>query len=395
MTAHGVVEPAVQSIKKGAYDFITKPFDYGDLVHVLRKALERCHLLRENLNLQRRVKENKPFQDLIGTSPAMQRVYETIQMIAKTDVTVLITGESGTGKELATRAIHSLSLRSDKNLVAVNCPALPENILESELFGYKKGAFTDATRDKKGLFEEAQGGTIYLDEIGDIAMPIQTKLLRVLQEKEIKPLGQARSIPVDVRVIASTNRNLKEKIEADTFREDLYYRLNVLTLHMPALRDRREDIPLLADHFLKRYCKEFGKSTKSLSPTFMDHLLRRRWEGNVRQLENVVKRAVLLSSGNVIEPHEIGLDVESDLPCVSMDDMHGMPYKEAKGAALHRFHTEYLSALLRQYRGNVTHAAAACGLERQGLQQIMRRYGIRSEDFRLKTDTTTSVDKRE
>ena len=235
MTAYGVVEPAVQSIKKGAYDFITKPFDYDDLIHVLRKALERCHLIRENLNLQRRVKERNQFQNLIGTSPAMRKVYDTIQMIAKTDVTVLITGESGTGKELAARAIHTLSLRSNRNLVVVNCPALPENILESELFGYKKGAFTDATRDKTGLFEEAQGGTIYLDEIGDIALPIQTKLLRVLQEKEIKPLGQARSIPVDVRVIASTNRNLKNQIKTGEFREDLYYRLNVLTLHMPPL----------------------------------------------------------------------------------------------------------------------------------------------------------------
>jgi DNA-binding NtrC family response regulator len=384
MTAHGVVEPAVLSIKKGAYDFITKPFDYDDLVHVLRKALERCHLLRENLNLQRRVKKSEPFQDLIGTSPAMRRIYETIQMIAKTDVTVLITGESGTGKELATRAIHSLSLRSEKNLVAVNCPALPENILESELFGYKKGAFTDATRDKKGLFEEAQGGTIYLDEIGDIAMPIQTKLLRVLQEKEIKPLGQAQSIPVDVRVIASTNCKLKNKIAEGTFREDLYYRLNVLALDMPALRDRKEDIPLLVDHFLKQYCKEFGKSARSLSPTFLDQLLRRRWEGNVRQLENVVKRAVLLSSGDVIEPHEIGLDQKSDSACISISEIHSMSYKEAKAAALHRFHTEYLSELLRHHQGNVTQAAAACELERQGLQQIMRRYGIKSEGFRQK-----------
>jgi len=387
MTAYGVVEPAVQSIKKGAYDFITKPFDYDDLIHVMRKALERCHLIRENLNLQRRVKERNQFQNLIGTSPAMRKVYDTIQMIAKTDVTVLITGESGTGKELAARAIHTLSLRNNRNLVVVNCPALPENILESELFGYKKGAFTDATRDKSGLFEEAQGGTIYLDEIGDIALPIQTKLLRVLQEKEIKPLGQARSIPVDVRVIASTNRNLKTQIKAGEFREDLYYRLNVLTLHMPPLRDRKDDIPLLAAHFLKRYCQEFGKPTKSLSPAFLDRLLQRDWEGNVRQLENLIKRAILLSSGNVIEPHELGLRTgDAPIGDILTYDRQ-ISYKEAKSAALHRFHLQYLTELLRHHQGNVTHAAAACGLERQGLQQIMRRYGIKSQDFRPEPDT--------
>lgn len=387
MTAYGVVEPAVQSIKKGAYDFITKPFDYDDLLHVLRKALERCHLLRENLNLQRRVREETRFQNLIGTSPAMMKIYDTIQMIAKTDVTVLVTGESGTGKELATRAIHSLSLRSEKPLVVVNCPALPENILESELFGYKKGAFTDARSDKTGLFEEARQGTIYLDEIGDIALPIQTKLLRVLQEKEIKPLGQAQSIPVDVRVIASTNKDLKERIRAGAFREDLYYRLNVLTVHMPPLRERMEDIPLLAEHFLKRYVREFDKPTKTFSPGFLDHLLQRRWEGNVRQLENVIKRAILLSSGDVIEPHTIGLGTgsASTSPTAPQDSEYP-PYKEAKARILGRFHKEYLTQLLRTHQGNVTHAATACGLERQGLQQILRRYGIKAETFRPKPD---------
>ncbi len=382
MTAHGIVELAVKSIKKGAYDFITKPFDHEELIHMLRKALERSQLLRENLNLQRRIREREPFENLIGTSPAMERIYETIQMIAKTDVTVLITGESGTGKDLAARAIHSLSHRSEKPFVAVNCPTLPENILESELFGYKKGAFTDASSDKIGLFEEARGSTIYMDEIGDIAPSIQTKLLRVLQEKEIKPLGQTKSIKVDVRVVASTNRDLKEKIRNQEFREDLFYRLNVLTLHMPPLRERRDDIPLLAEHFLKHYCKEFGKPLKSLSPEFMDLLLRRNWEGNVRELENIINRAILLSAGDILKPQEIGWAHELPEDCVVGNDIHRLAYKEAKKEVLHRFHSEYLTQLLRRNNGNVTRSARECGLERQALQQIMRRYGLKSQNFR-------------
>jgi DNA-binding NtrC family response regulator len=382
MTAHGVVELAVQSIKKGAYDFITKPFDHEELIHLLRKALERSQLLRENLNLQRRIKKKEPFENLVGSSPAMQRVYQTIQMIAKTDVTVLITGESGTGKDLAARAIHALSHRNEQSYVTVNCPTLPENILESELFGYKKGAFTDASSDKIGLFEEARGGTIYLDEIGDIASPIQTKLLRVLQEKEIKPLGQTKSIKVDVRVIASTNRDLREKIRQQEFREDLFYRLNVLTVHMPPLRERKEDIPLLAEHFLKHYCEEFGKPPKSLSSELMDLLLRRNWEGNVRELENIINRAILLSTGDVIKPHEIGWTAELPDSCAVGSEIHGMPYKEAKGEVLRHFHAQYLGELLRRNNGNVTHSARECGLERQALQQILRRYGLKSQDFR-------------
>jgi DNA-binding NtrC family response regulator len=382
MTAHGVVELAVKSIKKGAYDFITKPFDREELIHLLRKALERSQLLRENLSLQRRIKEKEPFGDLLGSSPAMERVYQTIQMIAKTDVTVLITGESGTGKDLAARAIHGLSYRSDQPYVTVNCPTLPENILESELFGYKKGAFTDASSDKIGLFEEARGGTIYLDEIGDISPSIQTKLLRVLQEKEIKPLGQTKSIRVDVRVIASTNRDLREKIRKQNFREDLFYRLNVLTVRMPALRERKEDIPLLAEHFLKHYCKEFGKPLKSLSPELMDLLLRRDWQGNVRELENIINRAILLSTGDIIKPYEIGWTGEQTNSCVVGSEIHRLDYKEAKEQVLHRFHAEYLGELLRRNNGNVTRSARECGLERQALQQILRRYGIKSKDFR-------------
>ncbi len=263
MTAYGAIEVAVESIKKGAYDFITKPFEQNDLVRLLQKGMERSLLLRENQQLQQRIRKEETFQNFVGSSPPMQKLYDTIQMVSRTDVTVLITGESGTGKNLAARAIHALSARASLPYVHVNCPTVPENILESELFGYKKGAFTHATQDKKGLFEEAEGGTICLDEIGDIPLSVQTKLLQVLEDKHIKPLGQTKTVQVNVRLIASTNQDLKARLAAREFREDLYYRLNVVNLHMPPLRERREDIPPLTQHFLGRFAAEFNKPPKA------------------------------------------------------------------------------------------------------------------------------------
>jgi DNA-binding NtrC family response regulator len=386
MTAFGCIELAVQAIKAGAYDFITKPFDHDGLVLMLTKALERSRLLRENLRLQRCVQTEAAFANLVGRSRAMQRVYETIQMVAKTDLTVLITGESGTGKDLTARAIHAASDRSRQPFVVVNCPAVPENILESELFGYRKGAFTHATQNKIGMFQEAHGGTIFLDEIGDISNPIQTKLLRVLQEKEIKPLGDTRSIQVDVRVVASTNRNLEEKIRHGEFREDLYYRLNVLPIVLPPLRERREDIPVLADHLLAKRCAELGKPPKTLSPELMDLFLKLPWEGNVRQMENIILRGILFAPREQIRPEDVGLGlVTGAAPPVVDSGLQQPPYRQAKEDALRRFHAEYLQNLLEATCGNVSQAAQNCGMERQGLQQIMRRYGIRAEDFRRRS----------
>jgi DNA-binding NtrC family response regulator len=383
MTAYGCIELAVQAIKAGAYDFITKPFDHDRLVLTLRKALERSRLLRENLRLQRYAQDTSAFQNLVGKSRAMQRVYETIQMVAKTDLTVLITGESGTGKDLTARAIHALSNRGRQPFVVVNCPAVPEQILESELFGYRKGAFTHASQNKAGLFQEAHGGTIFLDEIGDISTSIQTKLLRVLQEKEIKPLGDTRSIQVDVRVLASTNRNLEEKIRRGEFREDLYYRLHVLPIVLPSLRDRREDLPSLVDHFLSKRCAELGKPPKTISPELMDLFLRHPWEGNVRELENIIVRGILFAPREQIRPEDAGFTQTSKLTAHSMDiDLTRYPYRQAKEDNLRRFHLEYLGKLLQETQGNVSQAAQRCGLERQGLQQIMRRYGMRAEDYR-------------
>jgi DNA-binding NtrC family response regulator len=382
MTAFGHIEMAVEAMKRGAYDFITKPFELDSLVLRLEKALERSRLIRENLRLQREIREDSAFQNIVGKSASMQQVYETIQMVAKTELTVLITGESGTGKDLTARAIHALSSRSKGSFVAVNCPALPEQILESELFGYKKGAFTHATQDKIGLFQEAHHGTIFLDEIGDISPTIQTKLLRVLQEKEIKPLGDTKSIDVDVRIVASTNRNLQEKIKRSEFREDFFYRLNVLPIHLPALREHREDIPLIANHLLEKHCAKLNKPLKKLSPELLEVFLHRPWEGNVRELENFIMQGILFSQIDQIRPQDIELSLAANSTNSVDSSFQDLPYKRAKEQVLVNFNASYIHNLLTKSRGNVTQAARLCGLERQALQQVMRRYGIKAEPFR-------------
>ncbi|PIE67823.1 MAG: DNA-binding response regulator [Deltaproteobacteria bacterium] len=383
MTAYGHIEMAVEAMKRGAYDFITKPFDHDALVIRLEKAFERSRLLKENLRLHHACRATDMFQELVGKSQAMQHVYETIRMVAKNDLTVLVTGESGTGKDLTARAVHASSNRSDRPFIAVNCPTVPEYILESELFGYKKGAFTHATRDKKGLFQEAHTGTIFLDEIGDITPTIQTKLLRVLQEKEIKPLGDARSIQVDVRIIASTNQPLAEKIKAGEFREDFFYRLNVLPIKMPPLRDRVEDIPLIANHLLEKHCTKLNKPLKRLSAELMDTFISRQWEGNVREMENMIIQGILFSATNDITPKDVGMGLKPPRSQITeITPLLNMPYKVAKENNLKAFNAAYIGHMLTLNKGNVTRAAKACGLERQALQQIMRRYGIKADMYR-------------
>jgi DNA-binding NtrC family response regulator len=386
MTAYGTIDMAVEAIKKGAYDFLTKPFDLDKVVHLISKALERSRLIKQNKLLQRRLRVQEGTHEIVGASLRIMKVLETIRLVANTDATVLITGESGTGKDLAARALHRMSDRSDHAFVAVNCPNLPEEILESELFGYRKGAFTHATRDKKGLFLEAEGGTIYLDEIGDISGTLQTKLLRVVQEKEIRPLGETKSFRVDARIVASTNRNLREKIAQGLFREDLFYRLNVISIQMPALRERPEDILLLAQHFLQRCAEESGKGSMRISPELADSLVKYPWPGNVRELENLIRRAVILSVGPEIGNGDVDLERDSHAKCLVTEEVKRLPYKEAKRLVLERFHREYVSEGLARSRGNVTQAARACGLERQALQQVMRRYGIKSKDFQPAAD---------
>ena len=383
MTAFGQIETAVESMRSGAYDFITKPFEHDALVLRLDKALERSRLIRENRQLQTRCQEPYYiFEKMVAKSPAMQRVFETIQMVAKTDHTVLITGESGTGKDLTARAVHQLSHRCQGPFVAVNCPTVPENILESELFGYKKGAFTHATQNKIGLFQEAHNGTIFLDEIGDISPSIQTKLLRVLQEKEIKPLGDSRTIQVDVRIIASTNQDLKKKIRQHEFREDVFYRLNVLPIRLPALRDRPEDIPLLVTHLLEKHSTELKRPGKRISTELMEIFRKRHWEGNIREMENIIIQGILFSAEETIRPADVGLQDAPKTGGVWDESLRGLPYKSAKAKTLQHFNQAYIGHLLAINKGNVTQAAHACGMERQALQQIMRRYGIDAEKYR-------------
>ena len=382
MTAFGQVDTAVAAMKRGAYDFITKPFEYDALLLRLEKALERSTLLKENQRLQQTCSPLAVFQNLVGKSAVMQRLYETIQMAAKTDLTVLITGESGTGKDLTARAIHALSPRSHGPFVAVNCPTVPENILESELFGYRKGAFTHATENRIGLFQEAHAGTIFLDEIGDISPTIQTKLLRVLQEKEIKPLGDTRSITVDVRIIASTNQKLEAKIIKGEFREDFFYRLNVLPIRLPSLREHREDIPLIATHLLEKQCTIMGRPLKRISPELMQVFMGLNWAGNVRELENLIMRGISFTSGSEIQPTDVGVDLPAIPRGMPAVDFSLVSYKDAKQQILQQFNAQYIGRLLSECKGNVSHAARLCGLERQALQQIIRRYGIRADEYR-------------
>jgi DNA-binding NtrC family response regulator len=382
MTAFGQIDTAVNAMRSGAYDFITKPFEHDALTLRLEKALERSVLIQENRRLQQACGPLAVFQDLVGKSAVMQRLYETIQMAAKTELTVLITGESGTGKDLSARAVHALSARSRGPFVAVNCPTVPENILESELFGYRKGAFTHATENRPGLFQEAHGGTIFLDEIGDISPSIQTKLLRVLQEKEIKPLGDTRSIVVDVRIVASTNQDLRAKIEAGQFREDFFYRLNVLPIRQPSLREHREDIPLIATYLLEKHCTLMQRPLKRIAPELMNLFMGLEWRGNVRELENLIMRGISFSAGTDIRVEDVGWAAGEAKPHPDRLDFQGLGYKQAKQHYLEKFNQDYLGELLSSCKGNVSQAARVCGLERQALQQIMRRYGIRADEYR-------------
>ncbi len=381
MTAYGTIERAVAAIKQGAYDFIKKPLDEGRLLHLLRKGLERNQLVRENARLIKSLGGSAHFQHLVGQSPAMRQVQDLVKMLAQSDVTVLIQGETGTGKDLAAQAIHGLSSRARRPMITVNCPALPENILESELFGYRKGAFTDAREDKAGLFQQAHGSTIFLDEIGDLSLPVQTKLLRILQDKQFRPLGAVESQAVDVRIIAATNQDLQKKLEQGQFRNDLFYRLRVATLSMPALRDIQEDIPLLVEHFLRRCAHEQHTAPKAVTAEVMAHLAEHPWPGNVRELENKIRGWYATTPGPVITmDHALGVAAQCG-PITAQPDFQ-VPYKDLKSAAIEAFTCDYIHRLLEHTRGNITLAARISGIKRQSLQKIINRHGIRVKQFR-------------
>ncbi len=387
MSGYGTIELAVQMLKEGAYDFVEKPFDKSRIVRTVNRAFERTRLVRENGRLQQLLqgKEVQP-HGFVGHSSAIRKTINLLERVASSNITVLVRGESGTGKELAAHALHAMSGRAHNKLITVNCPALPEAILESELFGYRRGAFTSADQDKDGLFLDADGSTILLDEIADIPVSVQTKLLRVLQEKEVRPLGQNRTFSIDVRVIASTNQDLEARMKAGLFREDLYHRLNAMPVFMPSLAQMSSDIPLLAHVFLEEFRKELGRNEMEFSLPALSYLMGRSWPGNVRELRNTVQRAVLLSVENVIQvedfqENEDGVMAEKQTISLAQPDL-SLPYKHAKDQSLQAFNASYLSGILREARGNITHAAKASGLDRQALQRLLRRYKIRAQTYR-------------
>ena len=305
MSAYGNVDRALEAMKAGAYDYIQKPFKAEEVLLTLRKAEERESLRRENRALRQEIRKENLFEDMLAKSPAMQGIFKTVSKIADYKTTALITGESGVGKELVARAIHRRSSRRGGAFIAVNCGAIPENLLESELFGYKRGAFTDAAQDRTGLFEQASHGTLLLDEIGELPLALQVKLLRVLQEDSIRRLGDSKDLKVDVRILAATHRDLAAEVKAGRFREDLYYRINVLPIHVPPLRDRREDIPVLLDHFIARNNARFGTNIAGITPEARRLLLEYPWPGNVRELENTIERSMVLAEGETISVEDL------------------------------------------------------------------------------------------
>ena len=377
MSAYGTIDMAVEAMKLGAYDFISKPFKSDEVLLTIKKAQERDQLKRENVLLKaqiQRFEERYQFGNLVARSEAMQKVFTLAAKVAQYSTTVLIVGESGTGKELIARAIHYASPRRGMPLVPVNCGGIPENLLESELFGHVRGAFTGADRTKKGLFEEADGGTIFLDEIGELPLALQVKLLRTLQENEIRPVGQTQSRKIDVRVIAATSRDLVQMAAQGEFREDLYYRLNVLPLPMPALREHSEDIPLLCQYFIERFNKIFSRKVRGIAPSAMACLLQHRWPGNVRELENSLERAMVLSDSDLLklENFPIGLGAaEKPLPAIEQI-FEGYSLKNAQKV----LEKEMITKALLSTEGNRTQAARLLEISHPSLLSKMKAYGI-------------------
>jgi two-component system response regulator HydG len=389
MTAFGDVETAVQAVRSGAYHFLTNGFRSNDeVILAVTKAAEHRRLVDHAVMLERRLEQMQKFGGLIGNSSRMQEVYRLAVGVAPTTSTVLILGESGTGKEPTARAIHQHSPRSEKAFVAVNCSAIPVDLVESELFGHMRGAFTGATASRPRLFEVADGGTLFLDEVGDLPPLAQVKLLRALQEGEIKRVGSNDTKTVDVRVIAATNVDLKSRIAAGRFREDLYYRLNVVRITLPSLRERPEDIPLLAQHFLRRYAERSNRPVQSISAAAMEALKGQRWEGNVRELENTIEHAVVFSSGERLEVRDLPPTVEvgsSARPAPASGgspapDFRDLPFRTAKSRAMAAFESTYFMALLEECAGNVSEAARRAGLDRSNFRRAARRAGIKTRD---------------
>jgi len=381
-TGYGSIDEAVQAIRMGAYDFLSKPIDVENLRLVLQRALRDRALQDEVAQLRARLQEHYQFHNVLSKNPRMYAVFELIANVAHTTTTVLIEGETGTGKEQIARAIHQASVGRTGPMVAVNCAALPENLLESELFGHEKGSFTSAIRDRAGRFELANGGTIFLDEIGDVPASMQAKLLRVLQERQIERVGGTEPIEVDVRVIAATNRSLQRLVKEGKFREDLYYRLNVVKIDLPPLRDRPEDIPLLAQHFVEKYSGP-GRPAKQVSPQAMEVLLNARWPGNIRELENAIERAVVTSREHVIQVENLPPDLLA--PPASKSPFRidlDTPLPDLLRAVTDRVERQYIQKALKKARGNVGRCAKICGLSRRSISAKIAEYKLEKSTFK-------------
>ena len=376
MSAYGTVETAIEAMKLGAYDYISKPFKSDEVTLTLKKAEERERLKKENNILRERIRTiqaDNRFDRMVGQSKAMQAVFELAKKVARHNTTVLITGESGTGKELIARGIHFYSERAGGCLIPVNCGGIPENLLESEMFGYKKGAFTGADRDKAGLFEAAEGGTLFLDEIGELPLSLQVKLLRVLQESEVRPVGDPKTHKVDVRVITATAKNLEAEMRKGTFREDLFYRLNVMQIHLPPLRERTEDIPPLCQLFIERFNGELKKRIASISPGAMSRLMKHPWPGNVRELENVIQRAVVLAEQDALLPEHLPGSVVTGLENGHLDTLfEGFSLKEAQRS----LEKKLIVKALTETGGNRTRAARLLEISHPSLLSKIKAYGI-------------------
>ena len=372
LTAYGSIESAVEAMRRGAYSYLTKPFDPQDLLFQIERALENRKLTFEIERLKGLLEERYDFTNIVARSEKMKRVLEMVSQIAKTESTVYIWGESGTGKELIAKAIHVASERKNKPFVAINCAALPETLMESELFGHEKGSFTGAVRSTKGLFTQAHQGTIFLDEIGDMPLSIQAKLLRALQERQFYPIGSEKPMEVDVRVIVATQKDLESHVKQGLFREDLFYRIHVIPIHLPPLRERKEDIPILVEHFLKKIGEQMKKEAKGLTPQAMQNLMLHEWPGNVRELENTIEYAVVMTQKDTITEDFI-LQTKGTLPQEPLK-----PLKEARDA----YEKGYLIHLLEICEGNVSMASKLAGKYRADFYDLLKKHGLKTEDFK-------------
>jgi two-component system response regulator PilR (NtrC family) len=378
ITAFASTEQAVEAMRLGAYDYIQKPFKNNELLAQLEKALEKSSIVHENRALRAHVKAAYRIGDLVGKGARMQAVMELVRRVASGRSSVLITGESGTGKEVVARALHQTGERAALPFITVNCGALPENLMESELFGHEKGAFTGASSKKDGLIRAAHGGTLFLDEIGELPTPLQVKLLRVLQERKVRPVGAQQEIEVDVRVVAATNRDVEASVREGSFRQDLFYRLNVIRIQLPPLRERKEDIPTLAAHFLQKHSAIEGKRL-SFSPEALSWIAQQEFPGNVRELENKVHQAMVVAAGPMIEVEDVSLPT-ARAPTVRVDV--DRPFRELKQEMIDTFERSYLTELLRAHHGNLAQAARAAGMDRKNLWALVERHGLDREQFK-------------